>query len=498
MKTKTDIEIIFQRIVNYLLVILISGIVLYSCRRQISVTPPDAPPPSGFMYIDSYPKGFDIYLDGKDRRRITPDSLTWLSNGIYKITLKKDLFRDSSFTINILEGKKKSMYIDFSKNPLMLGSIYCESNPVGAEIFINDSSTGKLTPSTLNNILPGNYEIRYNLRNYQGASLNVLVSSYNKSNIKMTLADTTLWKVFTTNNSSIKTNNLTCLGVDKNDVVWIGTDDHGVISFNGNLWGGSEVTGALPDWHINCVAVDNNNMIFFGTNNGFVTYDGSQVEIYSAGLHGSAPLLPNPTIEAIAFDNLGNWYIGTQGGLMESSITQDGRIWMMFQSVIPDPFITSLFYDNAGNLWVGTHGYGIAKLDINNNWEYFYTGNSSIINNFIRTFTQAPSGDIWVGFGSSVVLGGELATYNGTTWQNSFVIPSSSQTYAILIDKNNTKWVATDQGLVKFNTSSNVINFNYYNTGININNATGLAQDSKGNIWISTYGGGLVEYKGNY
>ena len=114
MKNKTDLKIIL----NYLPVILIVGIVLYSCGRQVSVTPPDAPPPNGFIYINSNPKGFTIYLDGKDRRRITPDSLTWLSNGTYKITLKKDLFRDSSFTFDILEGKKKSIYIDYSKNPL--------------------------------------------------------------------------------------------------------------------------------------------------------------------------------------------------------------------------------------------------------------------------------------------------------------------------------------------------------------------------------------------
>ena len=493
MKNKTDLKIIL----NYLPVILIVGIVLYSCGRQVSVTPPDAPPPNGFIYINSNPKGFTIYLDGKDRRRITPDSLTWLSNGTYKITLKKDLFRDSSFTFDILEGKKKSIYIDYSKNPLMLGSIYCESNPEGAEILINDSSTGKFTPTTLNNILPGNYKIRYSLRNHQDASLNVSVSSYNLSKVNMILADTTLWKVFTTNNSSIKTDNLTCLGIDKNDVVWIGTDGQGVINYNRNLWGGSEVNGSLLDWHINCIVVDNNNMKFFGTNNGFVTYDGSHAQIYTRPKQGTA-LLPNPTIKAIAFDNSGNWYIGTQGGLTKSFMDQNERVWITDRSVLPDTLITSVFYDNADNLWVGTQGYGIAKQDINNNWEYFYTGNSPLINNFIRTFAQAPSGDIWVGFGSSVVLGGELAVYNGTTWQNSFVIPSSSQTSALLVDKNNTKWVATDQGLVKFNSSSNTIIFNYYNTGININNATGIAQDSKGNIWISTYGGGLVEYKGIY
>jgi len=172
------------------------------------------------------------------------------------------------------------------------------------------------------------------------------------------------------------------------------------------------------------------------------------------------------------------------------------RTWVTYDSSkVPDYWVTSIFCDNKDNLWIGTHNWGIAVKHSNDEWERWYTNNCPIINNYIRTFAQAPSGDIWVGFGTSVVSGGELSYFNGTTWQNSFVIPSTSQTTAILINKDNTKLIATDQGLIKFSSSSNVINFNFDNTGVNINNVTGLARDSKGNIWISTSGGGLVEYK---
>ena len=264
--------------ISRVLLIFIIGITFYSCNKQVSVSPPDAPPPNGYIFIDTYPKGFNIYLNNKSRRRITPDSLNWLSTGTYKITLKKDLFRDSSFTINAVEGKRQNFFIDFSKNLSMLGSISCSSQPEGAQILLNDTSTGKITPATLNDILPGNYIIRYRLQNHQDTRSNIAVSSLNSTSVNLRLVDTTIWYEYTMDNSPIKTNDLSCIAVDKNDVIWMGTLGWGVLSFDGNSWDPYEVYKetyvALPNTHVNCIAVDNHNTKLFGTTGGFEIYDG--------------------------------------------------------------------------------------------------------------------------------------------------------------------------------------------------------------------------------
>ena len=44
------------------------------CEKVVSVSPPDLPPPNGYLFIDSNPQGAHIYLNGKARRRATPDS----------------------------------------------------------------------------------------------------------------------------------------------------------------------------------------------------------------------------------------------------------------------------------------------------------------------------------------------------------------------------------------------------------------------------------------
>lgn len=109
--------------------------IINSCKQEISVSAPDAPPPHGVVVIGSKPQGSVIYLDGKNRRRITPDSLTWLETGQYMVTLKREFFRDTSITIDAVDGEKRNFFIDYTTNPAMLGKINCNAKPDGAQVF---------------------------------------------------------------------------------------------------------------------------------------------------------------------------------------------------------------------------------------------------------------------------------------------------------------------------------------------------------------------------
>ncbi len=490
---------LIMQIIICLLTAFLLGIILSSCNQKVSITPPDKPPPNGFIYLTSKPEGFHIYLDGKPRRRVTPDSLTWLSTGTYKMTLKKDLYRDTSFSVDIAEGVKKSKFVDLLANPGMLGNLYCSSKPEGAEIILNDSSTGEFTPDTLTHVIPAYYRVKFHLKNHVDDSVNVSVSSSRLSSAYKILVDSTLWQNYNTNNSPMLTNNLTCVTVDKNNVVWAGTDSDGVFSFDGVNWGGKQIFTLLQSKHVNCLAVDNTNNLFIGTEKEVFIWNGAGKVNFKAGvLRVNALETGTSGITAIDFDNADNWYIGSSDGLSVAYLVpgQSYRTWHTFSyEVIPDTFITSIYNDNSGHIWVGMKNHGVAE-DVNNNWLIYYAGSGTVINNDVRAIAVSPLGKIWIGYGKEAGEG--LTYYDNGTWQNVYVLPPSSQTNAILVDKNNTKWVATNNGLVNFTTTSDVTIFNYDNTGLNISDVTGLAQDSRGNIWLSVYGGGLVEYKGNH
>jgi ligand-binding sensor domain-containing protein len=457
-----------------------------SCNKEISVTPPDAPPPNGYIHITSNPEGFHIYINHIEKRRATPDSITWLSTGNYLITLKKDLFRDSSFTFYAVEGTKPSVYIDYTKNPAMRGNINCTSIPTNAEIFIGDSSTGLHTPSVIN-AMPGNYYIKYRAKNCRDDSIIATISSGKTSSAKFALVDTTLWRDFTTSNSGIPSNNLSSVAVDQNDIVWVGSYTNGYFNFNGSKW--TSFYNSLST-AINCIAADVGNIKYIGTIRGLIVIysDASTVEY---GFTTSA--LPDLHIYALAVDNNGICYIGTK-----KSITQFPG-WADFspnngEEPISLP-ITSLALDKTNNIWAVLNDTMIVKSISKYNWIFYTTSTPGIFSSNITALTVSPSGDVWTGFNNGKVFGNGLSYFDGSVWNKVNPIPSTSRTNTIFIDKNDNKWVGTNQGLFMFNSPSNVTTFNHDNTGLNLTNITDITQDTFGNTWIAT-NAGLFEYKG--
>ena len=151
--------------------ILLRGLVILitiiGCERTITVPPPDEPPPQGYVFINSYPDGMQIFMDGKDRRRLTPDSITWLESKEYEFTLKHPFFLDTAFKISATENQRESLFIDYRQNKKMLANLELDSYPQGADIYLNDSLLAGKTPMVLEDQLPGYYKIKYVIENHR-------------------------------------------------------------------------------------------------------------------------------------------------------------------------------------------------------------------------------------------------------------------------------------------------------------------------------------------
>lgn len=477
------------RIISPLFVLIYFLVSASSCNQEVSVTPPDAPPPNGYVFINSNPTGFNIYLDNKERRRATPDSITWLSTGTYLLTLKKYLYNDTSVTLNIVEGEKASVFIDIAHNQSMYGNLYCTSYPSKADIFINDSSTGRVTPYTFN-ILPGQYNVKYHFKNHRDAGISTSVSSNSTSTAYLALVDTTLWKDFNLSNSKIFSNSLTCIAIDPGDIMYIGTSDAGFFSFEEkkDLWIPYHNTLSTT---INCLTFDKKNILYVGTKAGMVVFTGTGLIEYGPG----NSTLPSYNINAFTIDNEGQCYIASDKGInlfgkwtnFTPSIVENGKK--------VNPKVSALSIDINGNLWAGVNGYGIAENSSSNSWTLSSSFNINLINNYITALASSASGEVWAGFDRSSATGNGLSYFNGSSWNKVYPISTTCKTSSIFIDRNNNKWVATDQGLVMFSSPSNATTFNYNNTGLDINDVKGVTQDSYGNIWIAT-SAGLYKYKG--
>jgi ligand-binding sensor domain-containing protein len=473
------------------IVIIILSILFQNsgCDKVVSVSPPDKPPPNGYIFIDSYPTGAHIYLNGKARRRATPDSLTWLNTSVDTVTLKKELYRDTSFVVNIVEGKRLNVFIDYTKNPLMRGKIYCSSQPQGASIFINDSSTGAKTPNTLTGILPGYYNITFKLENHRNNVSLVTVSSNKTSFYYTVLVDTTVWQDYNTGNSPIITNELSCINIDNNNKLWIGTPRNGIIIFDGSQWLNYQ-TGStrLPSNIIYSITTSKyDNRKFVGTESGLAEYygDGSNdLNIYKA------PFYPIGTVRSVVVIN------DTSVAIATDRYVVFWRSYMMTPSYpilsnSDDYIINKVVLGSNSHVWIGTKNSGVAQF-LGEEW-LFYTYPSDIISNQITALAADKSGNIWAGHPGGYALANGLSYYDGS-WQTFYILPDGSSVNSLFVDSKNKLWIGTNKGLVEKDGAATKL-FNYDNTGLNIKNVNGVEEDRDGNIWIITSDAGLFKLK---
>jgi diguanylate cyclase (GGDEF)-like protein/PAS domain S-box-containing protein len=160
------------------------------------------------------------------------------------------------------------------------------------------------------------------------------------------------------------------------------------------------------------------------------------------GAHG----LSQNTVTALARDDDGFVWVGTQGGLHRF----DGQRYAVYRqdprnpSSLPDSFITALAADRAHGLWIGTYSQYVARLDLRNG--------------AIRRYADAASG-------------------------------GTRQVYALLAEAS-TIWVATATGLERLDPASGqrtpVLALS---PGVLAGQPQALLRDPQGSLWYASAAG---------
>lgn len=68
------------------------------------------------IYITSYPAGADIWFNGTNTGKKTPDSLSNLAPGLYPIVLKLVGYNEIQFSVYLTKGEKEYIRHSFNKN----------------------------------------------------------------------------------------------------------------------------------------------------------------------------------------------------------------------------------------------------------------------------------------------------------------------------------------------------------------------------------------------
>ena len=131
-------------------------------------------PGKGNLYIESVPNGANIYLSGENTKKITPDSILNLTEGDYQVRLSKENYLDTVFNVSIKDSTTTSKIVTL-KSTKTTGSIFLQSVPNGAQIFISGNNINKTTPEGISNLEEGNYEFALKLPGYNDTTFNVVI-----------------------------------------------------------------------------------------------------------------------------------------------------------------------------------------------------------------------------------------------------------------------------------------------------------------------------------
>jgi len=268
---------------------------------------------------------------------------------------------------------------------------------------------------------------------------------------------------------------------------------------------------------IKCLFIDKNKNIFIGTNKGLsIKTDGD----FSKNKFINISELKNLDIPSIVEDDYGEIWIGTTNqGLYKLKILNNSNFKYKIEKIneiknirgYPGKYILALHYDKKGYLWIGTENEGLIRYDFKNNifelFKHEEGGIYTINSNSIWSIYSDNENRIWFAtYNRGINVLDENIKKFEIVKRNNFSITSltDNNVTGFAEDNNGNIWVATDGGGVclfdtnKRNFIRNIVSKNV-NKNTLINNSVQCILFDKNNneLWIGTWAGGVDRFSAN-
>lgn len=334
--------------------------------------------------------------------------------------------------------------------------------------------------------------------------------------------------------------------LDNDSILWLGTWDSGIIQIDLKYKDAKQIKQySGKSTKVYTIQQMKDNSIWIGTNQGLFLFEDAN----SKPVHYSKDKnewLPDNEILAIHQTKKGKIWIGTRNaGLLsidskfyisEESIKTDRFLPSNQTSSISHRTISKIYADNLGNLWLGTHNSGINVFNPDGESVRYFThlsgensishksvwgmcegepniifagtdGNGvDIVNPYNQKISHIPKGQ----FSDKAILCA-LKTSEGKIWFGTYSgginiynpktekVENIDELYKIseldircLYETDNKDiWIGTNSnGLFVYKTSENKLQ---HISSTNILDIRDIEQDEKGNLWLASFGKGLIK-----
>ncbi len=262
----------------------------------------------------------------------------------------------------------------------------------------------------------------------------------------------------------------------------------------------------LSQTSVLAIAQDLFGFIWLGTENGLNKFDGYKITSYFHD-YDDKTSISSDDIRDIVVDRYNRLWIATGGGLN----CYDQKYEKFYSCAAKDNnslcsvgnIISCVFIDSKNYLWVGTrNGLNRTVLPVNRNINYkqidFKDFSSNFNNKNISALFEDTNQNIWVGTKNGLIKinskNSNVSQYfpanNLTGKHNEFEITS------IIQDNKFRFWIGTKNGLFWFNEETKAFTdlkeHEYFKKNKNANHIKHILIDHSKNVFIGTYGGGLL------
>ncbi len=282
--------------------------------------------------------------------------------------------------------------------------------------------------------------------------------------------------------------NVSAITQDKHGNIWLAAREKGLYILSKTTGDSYNLTpytrnNELNKLQIQALLFDKYNHLWLCTNgSGVVKYD----YINSYFLNKSTSF-PSNSVTSVCEDHFGNIWFGTSANLGLIKYSPSAFTYFDFLEGFNSEQVYGIACDNKNNVFAGTYGKG---LYVYNGKELKkYTTGNGLSSNFIRTILWGKNNTLWIGTNEGL-------NYYKDGVLHKFELPHTSIAIRSLMeDRAGNLWIGTyGAGLIKYDG----VNFKIFNVknGLTHNYIHSLLEDSKGNIWIGT-GAGVNKYSNN-
>lgn len=213
---------------------------------------------------------------------------------------------------------------------------------------------------------------------------------------------------------------------------------------------------------------DAQGFLWIGTQHGLYRYDGQVVEVFRAD-PTDANSLSSDWISSLMLDRRGQLWVGTRYGglnLFDPATERFSRIAIpRSQGIVQQVEISALYQDKNLQIWVGTFGAGLYRWQAENQQLELVqlpAAAREIDGLFINSLLLDDEGYLWIGTGSAPLRNRGQNKGGALRWH-----PQRLDKQLFSVD----------------------------NSALKVAAVTTIKMDATGQIWLTSYGGGLLKYQ---